>query len=362
MVDELLPFPLLYSDAVYPKATDHDLEATLARIRPARPTGQRDQVLIVTSRTDTHADEVTMELMSRGVPVRRVNMNGFPDRLRFDVETGRGDRVRAMVTTPAGEISLAEINSVWMRRPIITVLHSGALEDPAAVSERTRNESSMHGLFSLLNDRFWVNSPRSLWAAESKIRQLRVASSMGFTIPRTLVTTDPEQARDFYRQCDGKVIVKVFRGQLGSPASGFRMIFTSRVKPEHLNKLDRVKNSPCIFQQEVQKDVELRITVIGRNVFPVEISSQSGSTDWRDETSRASYRPTTLPPQIEAACLELLDHYQLVSAGIDMIRQPDGQHVFLELNAHHEWLWLQRITGLPMSSAMADLLQSASVA
>jgi hypothetical protein len=53
-----------------------------------------------------------------------------------------------------------------------------------------------------------------------------------------------------------------------------------------------------------------------------------------------------------------MDQYQLVSAAIDMIRQPDGQYVFLELNAHHEWLWLQRITGLPMSSAMADLLES----
>ncbi len=362
MSDALLPFPLLYSGAVYPKATDFDLDAKLARVRPARPTGKRDQVLIVTSRTDTHADEVTMELMSRGVPVRRMNMNGFPDQLRFAIETGQDNRVHATVTTPAGEISLDEIHSVWMRRPIITVLHSGALADANAVAQRTRNESALHGLFSLLNDRFWINSPRSLWAAESKVRQLRVASAMGLTIPRTLVTTDPGQAREFYHQCAGKVIVKVFRGQLGSPDTVFRMIFTSRVNPEHLDQLDRVKNSPCIFQQEVPKDVELRITVIGRQVFPVEIHSQSGSTDWRDETARASYQPTTLPPQIEAACLELLDHYQLVSAGIDMIRQPDGQHVFLELNAHHEWLWLQRITGLPMSSAMADLLETGGAA
>ena len=39
-----------------------------------------------------------------------------------------------------------------------------------------------------------------------------------------------------------------------------------------------------------------------------------------------------------------------------MIRTPAGEHVFLEVNAHNDWLWLEHITGLPMIAAMADLL------
>ena len=63
----------------------------------------------------------------------------------------------------------------------------------------------------------------------------------------------------------------------------------------------------------------------------------------------------------QAAADAFVHHWQLASAAIDMIRRPDGEYVFLEINAHNDWLWLQRITDLPMIAAMADLLDSGIV-
>jgi glutathione synthase/RimK-type ligase-like ATP-grasp enzyme len=217
-------------------------------------------------------------------------------------------------------------------------------------------EAAFRGLMSLLGHAFWVNLPASLWAAESKVRQLRVAASAGLTIPRTLVTSDPARAREFYQACAGRMIVKVFRGQVG-PRMQFQMIHTSRVLPHHLEQFDRIRQSPCIFQEEVPKDADLRITIIGRRLFSVEIRSQSNSLDWRAESARATYEPTTLPPAVEAACWGLVRYWQLASAAIDMIRRPDGEYVFLEINAHNDWLWIESITGLPMIATMADLLE-----
>lgn len=58
---------------------------------------------------------------------------------------------------------------------------------------------------------------------------------------------------------------------------------------------------------------------------------------------------------------KLVHHRQLASAAIEMIRRPNGEYVFLNINAHNDWLWLQRITGLRMVSAMADLLNSGAL-
>jgi hypothetical protein len=68
--DDELPFPLLFAQAVNHRISDFDLVSALARLRQTGPTGRCDQVLILTVRTDVHADEVMIELMSRGVPVR----------------------------------------------------------------------------------------------------------------------------------------------------------------------------------------------------------------------------------------------------------------------------------------------------
>ena len=62
----------------------------------------------------------------------------------------------------------------------------------------------------------------------------------------------------------------------------------------------------------------------------------------------------------EAACRELVRQCDLTSASIDLIRRDDGEYVFLEINAHHDWLWIQKITGMPMVPAMADLLEAGS--
>ena len=356
MTDDQLPFTMIFAKSVDFGASDFDLVRELSFLRHTRPTGHCDQVLLFTKQSDEHADEVMIELMSRGIPVRRLNLDGSPGSWSLAVEFSGDGRPRGVLATDAGEILLDEVCSVWMRRPILRLFPDGAPPDPAAAFARSETEAGLRGLMALLDGARWVNPPASLWRAESKIRQLTVAASLGFSIPRTLVTSDPERAREFYRLCGGRVIVKPFRAQCG-PRTQFRMIYASRVLPEHLELYDRVCHAPCIFQEEVRREADLRITMIGRRMFAVEIRNQSAAVDCRDGSFHAEYTPTKLPDAVEAACWSLMNRWQLASASIDMIRRPDGSHVFLEINSHHDWLWIQRATGLPLVEAMADLLE-----
>ena len=64
----------------------------------------------------------------------------------------------------------------------------------------------------------------------------------------------------------------------------------------------------------------------------------------------------SLPPEIETALKTMLTQYGLRFGAFDMIVTPDGEYVFLELNPNGQWLWIETITGAPMSRAIADLL------
>jgi glutathione synthase/RimK-type ligase-like ATP-grasp enzyme len=115
------------------------------------------------------------------------------------------------------------------------------------------------------------------------------------------------------------------------------------------------------FQEKVPKALELRATVVGGRVFTASIDSQAHAearTDWRRqglELERA-WQPYQLPPEVEVALLRLMDRFGLNYGASDFIVQPDGAHVFLEVNPGGEFFWLDRAPGLGISGALADLL------
>ena len=139
------------------------------------------------------------------------------------------------------------------------------------------------------------------------------------------------------------------------------VVFTNPVKPEDLEDLSGLSLCPVTFQELLPKSLELRVTVVGRQVMSAALDSQSSARaahDWRRDGLRMiqDWRPYQLPPEVEEKILRLMDYFSLNYGAIDIILTPDGRHVFLELNPSGEFFWLERTPGLPISEALADLL------
>jgi glutathione synthase/RimK-type ligase-like ATP-grasp enzyme len=45
---------------------------------------------------------------------------------------------------------------------------------------------------------------------------------------------------------------------------------------------------------------------------------------------------------------------------LDFIVTPDDRLVFLEINPNGQWLWIQRLTGMPIGESVARLLAGGS--
>jgi glutathione synthase/RimK-type ligase-like ATP-grasp enzyme len=110
----------------------------------------------------------------------------------------------------------------------------------------------------------------------------------------------------------------------------------------------------------INKQFDLRVTVVGRNAFAAEIHSQDSeetAVDWRKGTRPDLVHKEHQPADdVAAKCIEITRSFGLRFSAIDLVLDHEGRYWFLELNPNGQWAWIERRVGLPISSAIAEEL------
>jgi glutathione synthase/RimK-type ligase-like ATP-grasp enzyme len=298
------------------------------------------------------------ELRRRGSPVFCFDPASFPLESKLTAWSG-GQTWKVHISGSDIDLPFDDIRSVWFRGPPLFRFHP----DMSPAERRFADHEAQMALGGLLRslDCLWVNHPDRVEVAGYMPLQHKFGAEVGFKVPRSLITNDPESALSFFDQCDGKVIYKPLSGtDLPTPAhAGPLSVYTSTVKRDHLELVDAVSVTPCLFQEYIPKKTELRLIIIGDEVFPVQIFSQhlpECTVDRRHDYENLRYRVCQLPRDVRERCLRLSDRLGLVFATVDFAITPENEYVFLGINPSGKWLWLESATGLPMIQAMADLL------
>lgn len=218
----------------------------------------------------------------------------------------------------------------------------------------------LEGVLLALPTNRWLSAPRAIWGAEHKPLQLAVAAQLGLTLRRTVATNDGASVRHV-AQVTPLVAKAVSSGYIGSP-EGYRAIFTSAIQLSDIEDLSSPSLAPVIFQELVEKVSDIRVTVVGNDVFAVEILSQqreSSKVDWRaTDDPDLEHKVHSLPPQLADQCRDLVSRLGLGFGALDFALMPDGAYVFFEINPNGEWVWLEDQLGLPISSSIAQWLSS----
>ncbi len=324
------------------------------------------RVLIVTHRADLHADIVSAKLTAAGGAPFRLNLDEFPEHFALNLEFAHGRWEGELTHLPTrASLSVREIGAVWLRKKASFSFLSADL----APQERAYAEGEMeHMLFSLLYslDCYWMSHPAALRGAGWKGEQLVRAARLGFRVPPSLITNRRGGVDAFRAKMDGDIVFK----SLSSPSLAAEEVApeeriagalpTTRITDEHEEALEAVAELPCFFQQHVPKRYELRVTVIGDQVFAARIESQEDArtaTDYRDFSAEIRYAAERLPPEIERRCLELVHSYGLNYGAIDLIVTPQGEYVFLENNPAGQFLFIEELVPeLDMTGALAACL------
>lgn len=273
--------------------------------------------------------------------------------------TVRIDGPSAHVATDAGT-SLADIAAIWWRLKPTTHLPSlGAGADPVS-ADFVRREwlHAVESLEHLLPHARWINPRQAHRRAQHKPLQLATAAREGFAIPDTLITNDSRRAGAWLDALAGEGVYKPLTYFMRPPD---HLLFTCAVTASTVTDQRRaLRIAPGIFQPRIAKDHELRVTVVGSEVFAVRIESQASPAarlDWRRGQNAVRYERIDLTEDVARQILRLHRALGLIFAAYDLIVTLEGELVFLEANPGGQWLWLEDLLDLPISAAMAAALQ-----
>lgn len=310
-------------------------------------------VIIVSTDSDEHAQAVIGELKRMGTPYTLLDLGRFPREMQLSLgfEPG-GLRDFSLLMPDGSALDLNRCRSIWWRRPQGFELHPEIKKDSHRHFAMNESWEAFTGLWNAL-DPLWINPPANDERAHRKVFQLKVAQEAGLVIPRTLVTNNPGQAQSFaLAQGYDKTVYKAF----SATETDWRE--TRVLKQEEVELLDNVGYAPVIFQEYIPAIYDLRITVIGDDVFPAAIYSQQTSykIDFRMDIANARIEAVTIPTDVKAKLLALMKTLGLVYGAVDFRLTPDGQYVFLEINPAGQWLFIEMATRQPMTACLAKLL------
>jgi hypothetical protein len=312
---------------------------------------QRDRVVLIACPPgDAHAMAVALEVADLGlrpVPLFLSRLAGTGVAARLGART----RATCLLGTQEGRFDPATVRAVWWRRP--EPLEAWKLPPGSRRLAEAEWAAALWGIVRVAGG-FWVNDPWAEEMARRKLVQLEVARQVGLIVPPTLVTNDLAAALSFAKGFRDGAIVK----SLGSTVEGG---YTRRVASRERWLPRRLRIGPAIFQERVD-GLDLRVTVVGTEVFPMEMDARVGGdpddvrVDW--DRVRRSARAVRLPVELRRRLLALQRRLGLLFGAIDLRRGARGRYTFLEVNPGGQWMHAEAATGHPIAATLARLLAS----
>ncbi len=315
---------------------------------------RRKRTLVIGQFPDPHIDAVCDQLNRLG-----------SDTLVFD-PFKRGHEIELSIGNdgPGGSIRgngtswpLESVAAVWWRwKPFSAAEWSGAFAKVAEEFASREWRAVLRSIPAFMPNARCVNPIAAHVQVAQKPWQMALASQLGFRLPGTQFTNRPQAVLKQFSSY-GRVVYKTISSFLVPPND---FIFTNEIAERDVRgSFSSIRRAPGTFQQLVEKDHELRVTVVGNHVFPVRIDSQASaetSLDWRRDQFRGMYESVRLDRILEQKLLDFQSRAGLLFGAYDLIVPKDGEPFFLECNPGGQWLWLELELGIPISAAIAQLL------
>lgn len=281
----------------------------------------------------------------------------------YEVESaGFGHRLSESVALTLGreQVQLSDVTSVWWRQKAKPEVPASSVMDLYDYSFVQREWNTIFDFLAARTENaFAINDRQRAKLAENKAFQLEVAGDFSFDIPRTIITNNSEHAVRFFELAGvNRCVYKSFSPYMPPNAT---MAYTTEldIAEISLNRFqETVDTTPGIFQELIESDHELRVTVVGDMIFSARIDVPDGQgVDWRASLFKNKYSHATLPKALEEELLRYHAKLGLVFAAYDFIVTKNQDIFFLEANPSGQWMWLEQQLGMPISQAVAKRLR-----
>jgi len=319
-------------------------------------------IFIITHSQDNESIPLVMQAIAdQGGKAFRFDTDRFPTEIQLDVYYGKTERVTLSVDDQT--LDLNEVSAVWYRRIAIGSRIPDSMDRQLRQASLKESRVTIEGMIASIQG-FHLDPLPNIRRAENKQLQLQIARKIGLDTPRTLTTNNPLAVKQFAQECHLGIITKMLSSFAIYDEQGReKVVFTNPISSEDLENLDGLRFCPMTFQEKIPKALELRTTIVGKRVLTAAVDSQAldkARYDWRKQGIALldAWEAYTLPEDVKEKLLKLMAEFRLNYGAIDIILTPDNRYVFLEVNPVGEFFWLERHPELPISKAIAQVLQN----
>jgi ATP-GRASP peptide maturase of grasp-with-spasm system len=253
------------------------------------------------------------------------------------------DFEKGVITTSKYFIDVSNVEVVWYRKfgfvkkdPFYKELNS---DFKVELIEHLVNEHYviLEAIIDLFSNKKWLTNPKH--TRLNKLTVLRQARSVGLQTPKSYLVNSKIRINEI--MSSHKLISKsVFEALFFDRENYSFSMFTKEVTPDMITNLPN-HFFPSLVQQQIDKEVEIRVFLLQEKCFAMAIfsqSSQNTSADYRTVNWEKPIRfvPFSLPNHIELKLFELTRSLGLNCCSIDLIKNAD-EYYFLEVNAVGEF-------------------------
>ena len=303
-------------------------------------------ILIVTIADDFHALAVQAEIQRGGqaeCDIVEWNHLGGVGAMRWN------ERSAGSIRCHSGRmISLDAVDVIWWRRTNSPQSLCSSVDNAISADLIQRDcQAALMGLFTTSFVGKWISEPTATSRAENKLLQLQVAKSLGFNVPKTLVSNDPDSVREFCDSVGGAMVVKSIRG------TPLAHLAVRQVRSNDLNDEASIRSAPAIYQELIEGNQHLRVTCFGDSAHSVLITSDS--VDWRANLD-IPFEHHDLDNELKDRILRCLSVMNLRMGIFDLKIRPNGTPVWFEINPQGQFLFCEGLSGAPLLKECAAFL------
>lgn len=304
------------------------------------------KILILTQAEDTHAIAVQLALLDMNHEVQLLFTADQPTKLTNSVFIdSRNYEWRSLDEEKS--ISDNHHDVVWWRRARKPYLPKNIIHPEDYKFAMRENNLFFESITSNISpNAWWINSKTAATMANYKLLQLRKAVECGMVIPETLCSNNAQDIHNFIVKYEKEgVIYKPLCSNVWFEENKVKIGYTSKVNLAELPKNELLQFAPGIFQKEIKKKYELRITCFGEYIVAAKLDSQThpeGVIDWRAiSPDRMVVEPYELPAHFCHKIRCFMNSMGLVFGALDFIVTHDNHYIFLEVNEQGQFLWLE---------------------
>ena len=314
-------------------------------------------ILTVTVREDLHALAVQKAARARGdneFHIIECDTVGGRQALSWRCDgwsPHRRSHAATLLTSEGTRISVEDATVLWWRR---ARADQQITENARGDREKSLVNNDCRGaLAGILASSFagqWISRPEATDRASDKIGQLAVAAGAGMRVPRTLVSQSREEVLAFTQDV-GRTIVKPVVGARG-PSLWTRWLDDPESIPRKSFEV-----CPAVYQEYIEGTRHVRLNCFGEQMYAALI--ETDELDWRPDL-RVPISRWPVPEDVRRQVSSVLCQMGLRMGVVDLKLTRDGEPVWLEVNPQGQFLFLEPLTGEPLTEHFADFLLSAA--